>query len=125
GPGELHPGREARNRYDDGLEAARVPSRFLAHHNELRTARLCFPAALPETHPFRPGGRGGGDHPVGGEDNSRPAGEEPPRNTCRSARVEYEQGRTTLSRTSGEPPGVNGSHGGVRGETDEIDGLEQ
>jgi hypothetical protein len=75
GPGELHAGREARHRYHDGLEAARVPSRFLAHHNELRTARLCFPAALPETHPFRPGGRGGGDHPVGGEDNSRPVGE--------------------------------------------------
>ena len=55
----------------------------------------------------------------------RAAGEEPPRNTGRSARVEYEQGRTTLSRTSGKPPGVNGSHGGVRGETDEIDGLEQ
>jgi hypothetical protein len=30
-----------------------------------------------------------------------------------------------LSRTSGEPPGVNGSHRGVRGETDEINGLEQ
>ncbi len=55
----------------------------------------------------------------------RANGKEPPHNTCRSARVEYQQGRTTLSRTGGEPPGINGSHGSIRGETDEIDGLEQ
>ena len=53
------------------------------------------------------------------------AGQEPPGKTCRTVRVEYEQGRTTLSRPCGEPPGVNGTHGGVRGETNEIDRLEQ
>ena len=55
----------------------------------------------------------------------RATGDEPPRNNARSVGVEYEQGRTTLSRTGGEPSGVNGSHRGVRGETDEINGLEQ
>ena len=55
----------------------------------------------------------------------RSTGAKPPRNTVRSARVEYEQGRTTLPRTGGKPPGVDRPHGSVRGETHEIDGLEQ
>ncbi len=55
----------------------------------------------------------------------RTTGEDPPHNSGRNARVEYEQGRTTFSRTSGKSPGVDGSHGGVRGETYEVDGLEQ
>jgi hypothetical protein len=55
----------------------------------------------------------------------RATGEDPPRNSGRNTRVEYEQGRTTLSRTGGKPPGVDGSHGSVRGETYKIDGLEQ
>ena len=74
GPGELHSGSEDSNRYDDGLKAARVPSRLLAHHDELRTACLGFPPPLPETHPFGPGSGGGGDHPVGDDDHSRPVG---------------------------------------------------
>jgi hypothetical protein len=75
GPGELHPGCEARDRPDYGLEAARVPGRLLVHHDELRATRLGLPAPLAETHPFGPGSDRGGDHPVGGEDGSRPAGE--------------------------------------------------
>ncbi len=75
GPGDLHAGCEARNRYDDGLEAAHVPGRFLAHHDELRTTCLGLPATLPEPHPLRPRRRGRGDHPVGGKDGSRPVGE--------------------------------------------------
>ena len=57
------------------LKAARVPSRLLPYHNELRAACLGFPAPLPETHTLRPGRSGGGDHPVGGKDNSRSVGE--------------------------------------------------
>ena len=40
-------------------------------------------------------------------------------------RVQHDQGRAALSGTGREPPGVGGPHGGVRGETDEVDGLEQ
>ena len=70
-PGELHSGSEARNRYDNGFKTARVPRRFLAHHDELRATCLSLPASLAETHPFGPGKGGRGDHPVGGNDYSR------------------------------------------------------
>ena len=57
------------------FKAARVPSLLLPYHDKLRAACLGFSAPLPETHTLRPGRSGGGDHPVGGKDNSRPVGE--------------------------------------------------
>ena len=63
-----------------------------------------------------------GAEPTGAE----PTGDEPFHNPGRRGRcVEYEQGRTALPCASSQPPSVGGSHGGVRSETHEIDGLDQ
>ena len=62
-----------------------------------------------------------------------PAGKDPPRPQLVATgdesrdrrRVQHDQGRAALSGTGREPPGVGGPHGGVRGETDQVDCLEQ
>ena len=57
---------------DNRLEAARVPPGFVGHHDEIRATCLGLPAALAETNPFGPGWSRGRDHPVRGDDRSRP-----------------------------------------------------